>query len=57
MPFSRNQSNAFRAAALNPIHADIVRFGTSALDMNNGCSTADLAEAEMKKTLMARDSM
>jgi DeoR family transcriptional regulator, fructose operon transcriptional repressor len=39
---------------LSLMHADIALVGASGLDLDNGCSTTELTEAEMKKTLMAR---
>lgn len=47
-------TGAAALAALNLIHADIALVGASGLDLNNGCSTTELTEAEMKKALMAR---
>ena len=40
--------------ALTSLHADIAFIGASGLDAQEGCSTTELSEAEMKKALMAR---
>jgi DeoR family transcriptional regulator, fructose operon transcriptional repressor len=40
--------------ALNLIHADIAFIGASGLDLERGCFTTELTEAEMKKALLAR---
>lgn len=47
-------TGAAALAALNLIYADIALVGASGLDLENGCSTTELTEAEMKKALMAR---
>lgn len=39
--------------ALKMIHADIAFVGASGLDLQSGCSTTELTEAEMKRSLMA----
>lgn len=46
-------TGAAALAVLNLIHADIALVGASGLDLENGCSTTELTEAEMKKGLMA----
>ncbi len=40
--------------ALKLIHADVALVGASGLDLDNGCSTTELSEAEMKRALIAR---
>ncbi|HEY1789818.1 MAG TPA: DeoR/GlpR family DNA-binding transcription regulator [Verrucomicrobiae bacterium] len=47
-------TGAAALAALNLIHADIALVGASGLDRDNGCSTTELTEAEMKKAFMGR---
>lgn len=42
--------------ALDLIHADVAFVGASGLDLEKGCSTTELMEAEMKKALIARAS-
>ena len=42
--------------ALTSIHADIAFIGASGLDSEQGCTTTELSEAEMKKALLARAS-
>ncbi len=39
--------------ALNRIHADIAFIGASGLDLKHGCSTTELTEAQMKKSLIS----
>ena len=47
-------TGAAALAALELIHADIALVGASGLDLDKGCSTTELSEAEMKRTLIAR---
>jgi len=47
-------TGAAALGALNQIRADIALVGASGLDLDDGCSTTELTEAEMKKALIAR---
>lgn len=40
--------------ALHLIHADIAFLGATGLDLREGCSTTEISEAEMKKTMLSR---
>jgi DeoR family transcriptional regulator, fructose operon transcriptional repressor len=39
--------------ALNLVHADVALIGATGLDLERGCFTTELSEAEMKKALLA----
>lgn len=47
-------TGAAALGALDMIHADIALVGASGLDLEHGCSTTELTEAEMKKALVGR---
>jgi DeoR/GlpR family transcriptional regulator of sugar metabolism len=47
-------TGAAALGALNQVHADIALVGASGLELEGGCSTTELSEAEMKKALIAR---
>lgn len=42
--------------ALNSIHADVAFIGASGIEPDWGCSTTDLSETEMKRTILARST-